>query len=125
MVRIARKYTGTYSRVSRYGKRLGKIRAHQRCNGCGRLLPKSSWMCIWQVWSEGRRERLRFCSDCQDVIYGCDERKPMHYQDGGNIIRDICRSCDSFPFCERVEYLKGSEPDDWYFGDLDYGEHHH
>lgn len=90
------------------------------CDGCGRILPKGSIVTIWTVWRDGFKHRLRFCSDCQGIIYGCDERRAIDFQEdfGGCICREICECCSTFPFCEKVEHLRQSRPGDLFFGDL-------
>ena len=102
-------------------RRLSRTSQENRCDGCGRVLPKGSYVLIWSVWRFGRRRRLRFCSGCQSVIYGCDERRSIDMEDESELIRCFCESCDSFPVCDRVEFLKGSRPGDIYFGDLRIG----
>ena len=42
---------------------------------------------------------------------------PCHQKDT-YIIRDICESCDSFPFCDKVDYLRDSEPGSLHLRDL-------
>lgn len=106
------------TRISKHGKRLSRIMKMQRCKGCGRKLPRGSLMLIWQVWIDYQRERFRLCSDCQEVIYGCETRRPISHQDDELIVRDLCERCDSFPVCDKVGYLRDSEPGDWFFGDL-------
>ena len=76
-------------------------------------------MLIWQVWIDRARERFRFCSDCQRIIYNCTDRRRISWQDDRWLIRDICESCDGFPFCDKVEYLRTSKPEDLFLGDLD------
>ena len=108
----------TSGRTSKHGKKLSRLLAHQTCRGCGRRLPKGSWVLIWQVWIDYQRDRFRLCSDCPEIVYGCEDRRPICHQDDEFIVRDLCECCDRFPFCEKVEYLRRSEPGDWFFGDL-------
>ena len=91
-----------------------------RCDGCGRVLPKGSLVTMWSVWRDNLRHRLRFCSDCQGVIYGCETRRSIDFGNDsmGYICREICERCDSFPLCEKVEYLRDGEPGEMFFGDL-------
>lgn len=109
----------TRSVISEYGKRLSKTVAPHTCKGCGRILPKNSWMLIWQVWIDYRRERFRFCSDCQRIIYGCEDRPALCHQENDLLVRDMCERCDGFPLCDKVEYLRTSRPGDLYLGDVD------
>ena len=104
--------------ISKYGKRLSKIRKSQVCNGCGRILPKGSLMMIWQVWIKKKRYRFRFCSDCQKIIYECQKRPPLSYQDNEFLIRDMCQCCNRFPICENVKYLRNSNKGDLHLGDI-------
>lgn len=99
----------------------GKVSAMtktNRCDGCGRILPKGSMALMWSVWSEGSRFRLRFCSDCQSIVYGCKERKPFDVQNEELFVRETCERCDEYPFCGKVEFLKESMPGDLWFGDI-------
>lgn len=105
--------------ISPHGKRLSRTVKPQVCKGCGRNLPKWSWMLIWQVWIDYQRHRFRLCSDCQRIIYECDERPPLSHQDNEWLVRDMCERCDGFPFCDKVEYLRDSKPGDMYLGDVD------
>lgn len=109
---------GVGSRLSKYGKRLGRLTKNQVCRGCGRRLPSRSWSMIWSVWIDGKRQWWRFCSDCQDVIYGCDRRRKL--DDGDEfLVRDMCVECADYPFCDKIDWMRGSNTGDWYFGDLD------
>ena len=101
-------------------RRQSKTAQANPCDGCGRVLPKGSIVTIWTVWRDGFKHRLRFCSDCQGVIYGCESRRSIdfHPDTQGYICREICECCDSFPLCEKVEYQRGSEPGELFFGDL-------
>ena len=104
--------------TSEYGKTLSKTYKPQVCKGCGRRLPKGSYMLIWQVWIDYQRHRFRLCSDCQKIIYGCKDRPPLCHQEHEWIVRGMCQSCDEFPFCDKVEYLRNSVPNDIYLGDV-------
>ena len=101
------------------GGKLSKTRANQRCDGCGCICPQGSRMLIWQVWRDGFRDRVRFCLRCRDVINGCDDRRRLDYDADDLMVRDMCERCDSFPFCEKVEYLREEMPGDLYFGGLE------
>lgn len=104
--------------ISRHGKLLSKIRKNWRCKGCGRVMPKGSWVLLWHVWHDYQQEKWRLCSDCQRIIYECDGRRPICHQQDTYIIRDLCESCDGFPFCDKVDYLRESEPGSLHMGDL-------
>ena len=99
-----------------------KVRTAQanQCDGCGRILPKGSVVTLWTVWLDGMKERLRFCSDCSGVIYGCDRRRRVDVASDvhSHMCREMCGCCDEYPFCGKVEYMRESEPGDLYFGDL-------
>lgn len=90
----------------------------QECDGCGRLLPKGSRMLRWNVWEDGYKIRLRFCEDCERVIYGCGSRRSLDFADD-MMVREVCETCDDFPVCDRVEYLRESERGKIFFGGLD------
>ena len=102
-------------------RRVSKVRKPQVCDGCGAVLPKGSNMLTWAVWSEGEKIRLRFCSRCQGVIYGCDARRSIDLfgeDDCTYICRNICECCDDYPSCGKVDYMRESQPGDLFFGDL-------
>jgi len=96
---------------------IGRTSKTNACNGCGRILPKGSMMTLWSVWRKGFRHRVRLCSGCRSIVYGCKERRPLDIGDA-LIVRDMCECCDSFPLCTRVQYLRDSEPGDMWFGDM-------
>ena len=104
--------------ISPHGKRLSKTVKPHTCRGCGRILPKQSWMLIWSVWVDFMRERFHLCSDCQRIIYECKERPPLNHQENEWLVRDMCMRCDGFPFCPRVEYIRESKPGDLFLGDV-------
>lgn len=114
--------SGLTRRLSKFGKPITRTRSLQRCRGCGRRLPARSWVALWSVWHEGERERMRLCSDCQEVVYGCPDREPICHQRDEWIVRNLCECCDRFPVCEKVEYLRDTRPGDIFFGDLDMGD---
>ena len=91
----------------------------QKCDGCGRTLPKGSKVLRWQVWVDGEKYRVRFCSDCQEVV-SCDVRRPFDIQRDvyTYMCREICEHCDEFPMCAKADYIRGSEVGDVWFGDL-------
>lgn len=94
------------------------IRSNQVCTGCGRRLPKGSRVTAWSCWDDGTNVKARFCSDCSGVIYGCKAHgRVFVYAGDERIVERMCRRCDSFPTCERVEWLRGPH-DGWFFGDL-------
>ena len=106
--------------ISKDGHRLSLTRKPHVCDGCGRVLPKHSWVLMWSIWTDFHyRNRIRLCSDCQDICYNCNTRREMRYGTDEYLIRDICETCDSFPWCDRVDYLRGSKPGDLCLGDLD------
>ena len=90
------------------------------CDGCGRIIPKGSLITIWTIWLDGMKHRLRFCSDCQNVIYGCDIRRAIDIRSDlhKHMCREICECCDEYPLCGKVDYQRNSEPGDIFFGDL-------
>ena len=100
-------------------RKLAKTLQDNPCDGCGRILPKGSRMLIWSVWIHGLRRRLRFCSDCQGVIYGCDSRRPIDVQEDEFLIRDICECCDDYPICVKVDYMREFRPGALWFGDFE------
>ena len=105
-------------------RRVSRMTRTNPCDGCGRILPSGSEVVMWSVWVEGARYRLRFCSDCQGVIYGCGsregKRRPIDIErDVGTLIcRSICECCDEYPVCGKVDYQRESRPGDIFFGDL-------
>ena len=102
-------------------RRLSKTTAPHACSGCGAMLPKGSMVLIWSIWSKGMRNRYRFCSGCQSVIYDCKERRPMDVQHDYWLVRDICESCDGYLTCPRVQYMKDTPPGEVTFADLPKG----
>lgn len=100
---------------------VARTRRTNPCDGCGRILPCGSEAMLWSIWSDGFRRRVRLCSDCQEVVYGCSSRRPLDSGSDEHMVRDMCERCDGYPFCERVEYLRGSRPGDIHFGDLHVG----
>lgn len=105
--------------ISKHGKVLAKTRKLWVCKGCGRLIPKGSHVLVWNMWINRKLNRWRFCSDCQEVIYDCDGREPINYQRDEHLVRDFCKSCDSYPVCDKVEYLRKSKVGDINFADLE------
>ena len=105
--------------LSRYGHRLVKTQSMHRCAGCGRVLPVGSFVQTWSIWGKSRRIRHRcwICSQCEDVIYGCDGHAHMTYEEP--MVRTLCGRCAAYPTCERIEWLKDSKPEDVWFGDLE------
>ena len=100
---------------------IGKTMTVKPCDGCGRTLPKGSKVMMWRLWINGFQRKVRLCSDCQDVIYGCDrEVNGMRMKDDEeHMVREMCGRCDSYPVCQKVKYLKESKPGDVWFGDWD------
>jgi hypothetical protein len=106
--------------LSKYGHRLTCTQTIHRCGGCGRMLPIGSFVQQWSIWGDSRKIRHRYwiCSQCEDVIYGCNGHDHLNPRETSMLVRYMCRRCDSFPTCERVNWLRESKPGDVWFGDL-------
>lgn len=99
---------------------IGKMTAQNPCDGCGRILPKGSVVLMRSAWSDGFRRRVRLCTDCQGVVYGCELMAGRRLDaDAECMVRDVCECCDSFPVCDRVQYLRKQEPGELWLGDVD------
>lgn len=90
------------------------------CKGCGRLIIKHSVVERWDIWirfgtSKPRPERWWFCSDCSKIANHCEKLGKL-YRNSGWVIRTKCIRCDSFPLCEKVNYLRESNVGDIYLG---------
>ena len=99
---------------------IAPTRKNHPCDGCGRIIPSHSLVMHWTIWIKGHCRRVRLCTDCQEVIYGCEHRKeniPLNCKDDF-MVREACEGCDYFPFCEKVEYLRKQEPGEIWFGDV-------
>lgn len=111
----------TYSSPRRAkGNRSCKTRKAHPCAGCGRVLPKGSVVTRWTIWRDGYRHELKLCSDCQEVVYGCDRRPKLDYDpmEEGYMLRNMCERCDYYPTCDKVDYQRREEPGEIFFGDL-------
>lgn len=62
---------------------------------------------------------MRLCSDCQKICYNCDSRRELRYGVDEHLIRDLCSTCDEYPWCDMCAYLKTSRPGDLFLRDLD------
>ena len=95
----------------------------QICDGCGRKIPMWSWVIRWNCWDRGRKIRVRFCKDCEEVIYRCKKHGRVYvYNDGVAkklLVANLCRSCPGYLSCEKAEYLRTMNPDDTWWGGLD------
>ncbi len=113
------------------GRKRVVTRKQWACDGCGRVLPKGSRVLQWQVWrqvpkTKGKvsthtfnvKTRLRFCSDCESVIYGCDGRESIRFESDDMLVRRLCERCDEYPFCDKVTYMRKDLPGKVFFGDL-------
>lgn len=97
---------------------IGKTRTVKPCDGCGCVLPKGSMVMLWRIWIKGLQRKVRLCSRCQDVVYGCAGRAGLDCEHEF-MVRELCESCDSFPVCSRVKYLREENPGEIWFGDVD------
>mgnify|MGYP007135613930 CR=1 FL=1 len=112
------------TRISKYGHKLAKTRTVQRCNGCGRILPKGSLVLLWSIWDFEGRHNVRICQDCERVVYDCEKRRALNWQQDECLVRDLCKCCDLYPWCEKVEYLRNSAEGEVFFGAVDADEQH-
>ena len=101
--------------TSPFGHKLTKTNSVHYCGGCGRLLPRTSEVCQWSIWDEEGRHRVYLCPDCERVIYTCHNRRKLSWQDDTYLVRDMCETCDSFPWCDKVEWLRQEEVGRAYF----------
>ena len=104
--------------ISKHHHRLTRIEKHQRCKGCGRLLPARSYILRWNVWTNGLRNRFSLCDDCENVIYGCNDRERLDCTDR-YMVRALCSRCDRYPTCPLVDYQKKENPGKWYYDLVD------
>ena len=109
--------------LSKHGHKLTKTIKPHRCKGCGRLLPGKSYVLRWNVWTDGLRNRFDLCDDCENVVYGCNDREKLDCTDK-YMVRALCSRCDRYPTCDLVDYQRKEKPGKWYFKliDLDKNE---
>lgn len=104
--------------ISKYGHVLSRALKPHICKGCGRYLPRGSWNLLWSVWRDGLKNRLHLCSNCESVIYGCNDREKLDVTDR-YMVRGLCSRCDRYTGCPLVDYQRREHPGEWWFGDLD------
>ena len=109
---------------SKHGKKLSFINKTHTCNGCGCVLPRGSAILMWSVWKNGKRHRYRLCSRCQEPIYACDREKMGRHLDSDEkyMVRAMCQTCDTFPVCDKVDYMRKEQPGEVFWGDLEEGK---
>ena len=102
--------------TSTHGNELKMVRAPHACSGCGRILPNHSWVEIRCELHDFTWYKHYLCSDCQKIIYGCSEAEDYKVPCA---IRSRCRSCDDFPFCDKVDYIRNTSKGDLCLSDVD------
>lgn len=109
--------------VNEYGAGIIRTRSETVCDGCGRTIPYGSHVIRWNCWDRGRKVRVRFCRDCERVIYECESHGRVYvYHDDVDkklLVAKMCRSCDRYLSCPMSEFLRTMGPDDIWWGGLD------
>lgn len=96
--------------IDRTNDQTTKIRKPERCDGCGRFLPKGSEVHRRYVSEYGDKWKFDWCDSCWRIIKECwtDKIDVINGKD----VRHSCKSCDNYSLCEKAEYLKNSKPGD-------------
>lgn len=84
---------------------LTKTNKEHLCKGCGCRLPKGAEVNSREIAEYGEHRKVYWCNRCWAIMRSCMLKEKVGYQTEQDV-RKYCKECQSYPLCDKVDYLR-------------------